>query len=96
VFGISAFAQAPFASLGKTGVLYDVAIAEAASAVAAYLSRADFVATDAETGNAAEVVNTVNNIFNPVVVEAASSLSVFASTASFAPVINEAASAGIF
>jgi len=92
VFGISAFAQAPFASLGRTGAIYDVAVAEAASAVAAYLSRADFVATDAETGTAAEAVNTINNIFNPVVAETASGAGAFTSSVSFIAAIAEAAS----
>ena len=76
MFGYAAFAQTPFAALGSGGVAIDVSLQETGQAAASTaLASSIIVAAQAEAASTSSVVNTLNNIFNPSVSEAASGAS---------------------
>lgn len=93
MFGDVAFAQAPFAALGGGGVVYDVALSETGSGESTTtLAASQLVATNAETGSSVAAVNTINNIFNNRIVEAASVASAQAVLANLLARVSEIAS----
>ena len=75
MFGYATFSNSPFAALGVSGAVYDVAVAETSSTAAEVLAaNSQFYAAQAEAASTAGVFNTLNNIFNNVIAEAASRL----------------------
>ena len=94
MFGYATFANAPFASLGAGGAVYDVFVTEAGSSDSSTaLAASQLVATNAEAVSTASVVNTINNIFNNLIAEAGSTASVQAAQTNFAALIAETVSA---
>jgi hypothetical protein len=93
VFGYATFAQAPFAALGGGGAVIDVALSETgSSASATSIFASVLTATNAEGMSTAAAVNTINNIFNPLIAEAASGSSAQTAQATLAGLIAEVAS----
>ena len=93
MFGYATFANSPFAALGATGIVYDVAVDEAGVVIASSESaNAVFIASQAEAASTSGVFNTLNNIFNNVISEAGSGSSAQTSQVAFAGLIAEVAS----
>jgi hypothetical protein len=93
VFGYATFANSPFAALGATGIVYDVAVDETGTVISSSESaNAVFIASQAEAASTSGVFNTLNNIFNNVISEAGSGSSAQTSQVAFAALIAEVAS----
>lgn len=91
MFGITAFAQAPFAALGsKVSTASLEAFASTADAVAVQVN---FVATDAEGATATASVNTINNVFNNYFVDSVTGSAAPTATSVLRPSQAEAATA---
>ena len=94
MFGYATLANSPFAALGVSGAVYDVAVDEAGSTAAEVLSANNqFVAAQTEAASSAAVFNTLNNIFNNLITEAGSTAAVQAAQVNFAGLMAEVVSA---
>lgn len=82
MFGLSAFAQAPFAALGSK--ITQASVTESSSAASAFLSQVAFVATQAESGSVSEAFGNQNNVFNNYFADSVSGSSSLLSQAVFA------------
>lgn len=86
MFGISAFAAAPFASFA--GVQY-AAVSETATATDAISSRQIFVSAVSEAGTATDVVTVAASIFNASVVETGTATDAVSSKQTFLSLVAE-------
>lgn len=94
MFGYATFSNSPFAALGATGIVYDVAVDETGTVISSSESaNAVFIASQVEAVSASGVFNTLNNIFNNVISEAGSGASAQTAQVAFAAFIVEVASA---
>jgi len=90
VFGISTFADAPFASLAG---VFDSSVTETATATDAVSSLAVFVGVVTETGTATDVVTVAASIFNAPVLETATATDAVNSFQDFISAVTETGTA---